>query len=56
MAATSFYAPPTTAGRKIILGEKNSAQREKWGGALHNPDVVGAVVMDRPSEAEAEKR
>ena len=60
IAASSFYAPkgktPAPAGEKIVIGEKSNKDRLAWGGALHDPGAVGAVVMTRPSDAAARKK
>ena len=54
----SFYAPkPKSKAEKIVIGEKSSRQRTtEWGGARHDPKAEGAVVMQRPKEADAAKR
>lgn len=50
----AFYGP--SVGRKIVIGEKNSKDREAWGGALHDPKAPDALVMKRPPEKEAQRR
>lgn len=54
--AESFYSKPSKPDKKIVIGEKNSAEREAWGGALHDPNAVGALVMPRPPPGEAKRR
>lgn len=54
--AESFYSKPTKPGKKILIGEKNSAERAAWGGALHDPNAPGALVMPRPPPDEAKRR
>ena len=54
--AASFYAKPKPAPKKIVIGEKSSKEREAWGGALHDPNAEGAVVMPRPSELDAKRK
>ncbi|WVR05791.1 hypothetical protein IAU60_002816 [Kwoniella sp. DSM 27419] len=49
--AAQFYGAPTkTTANRIIIGEKNSKERQQWGGALHDPAAAGAVVMERPPD------
>lgn len=48
VAQTSFYAPAKVKKDKIVIGEKSNVQRHQWGGALHDPNAEGAVVMPRP--------
>ena len=52
--ASSFYATKAQAGpaggEKIVIGEKSNKDRLAWGGALHDPQAEGAVVMTRPKE------
>lgn len=54
VAAGSFYG--AAPAKKIVIGERSSKQREMWGGALHDPNAEGAVVMERPPTAEGTKR
>ena len=56
ISETYFYGGSKPKAEKIVIGEKSNKQRLGWGGALHNPNEVGAVVMDRPPESEAKKR
>lgn len=56
VGAASFYAKPKAPTKKIVIGEKNSKEREAWGGALHDPSAEGAVVMPRPREEEIKHR
>ena len=51
-----FYAPKKKA-QKIVIGEKSNKQRTtEWNGALHDPNAEGAVVMQRPPQAWADKK
>ena len=51
-----FYAPKTKA-QKIVIGEKSNKQRTtEWNGALHDPNAEGAIVMQRPPQAWADKK
>ena len=53
----SFYKPQPKKAEKIVIGEKSNKQRvNEWGGALHDPNAEGAVVMKRPSEEQIKKR
>jgi DNA repair and recombination protein RAD54B len=57
VGAASFYAkPPKAPTKKIVIGEKNSKEREAWGGALHDPNAEGAVVMPRPNDEAIKER
>lgn len=58
VSASSFYnkTTPAKTAKSILIGEKNSKQREQWGGALHDPKAENAIVMKRPPEGEAIKR
>ncbi|KAK4685820.1 hypothetical protein P7C73_g4319, partial [Tremellales sp. Uapishka_1] len=51
---SNFYAP--VKGKKITIGEKDSRLREKYRGALHDPDAEDAVRMTRIPEEQAEKK
>ncbi|ORY20670.1 SNF2 family N-terminal domain-domain-containing protein, partial [Naematelia encephala] len=51
VAQSSFYAPKV---KPIVIGEtRTEEQRQKWGGALHDPEAEGAVIMQRPPEKHA---
>lgn len=58
--AASFYAPPvkkTSPKKKLHVGSATSGKDiEAWGGALHDPNAPGAVVMERPPIREAEQK
>ncbi|GMK55553.1 hypothetical protein CspeluHIS016_0206090 [Cutaneotrichosporon spelunceum] len=54
-SAQSFYGQPAKPARKIFIGDRNSKEREAWGGALHDPKAPGALVLPRPPESEAKR-
>lgn len=56
ISATNFYGAPKPKVDKIVIGEKSRKRRMEWGGALHDPNAKGAVVMQRPSANEAKQR
>jgi DNA repair and recombination protein RAD54B len=47
--------PTATEAAKIIIGEHANKNRANWGGAVHDPNAEGAVVMPRPPEEWAKK-
>ena len=46
---------PNAPGAKIIIGEHANHDRANWGGAVHDPNAEGAVVMPRPPDEWAKK-
>jgi DNA repair and recombination protein RAD54B len=54
--ADRFYAASKPKADRIVIGEKSRKKRLEWGGALHDPKAEGAVIMERPDEAQARKR
>lgn len=47
----------TSPKKKLHVGSATSGKDiEAWGGALHDPNAPGAVVMERPPAEEAEQR
>lgn len=55
--AQSFYAaPPKKIASKVVIGGGSAKDRDQWGGAVFDPKAEGALVMQRPPEAEAKKR
>lgn len=46
---------PNATGAKIIIGEHANKDRANWGGAVHDPNAEGAVVMPRPPDEWAKK-
>lgn len=47
---------PNTDPAKILIGGKANKDRCSWGGAVHDPNAEGAVVMPRPPEEWARKQ
>lgn len=60
VASTSFYSKPAakvSPKKKLHIGSVALGKDvEAWGGALHDPNAFGAVVMERPPEEEARQR
>lgn len=60
VASTSFYSKPaakTSPRKKLHVGSVTPGKDiEAWGGALHDPNAPGAVVMERPPIEEAERK
>jgi DNA repair and recombination protein RAD54B len=54
--ADRFYAASKPKVDRIVIGEKSRKKRLEWGGALHDPRAEGAVLMERPDDAQAKKR
>lgn len=54
--ADRFYAASKPKVDRIVIGEKSRKKRLEWGGSLHDPKAEGAVLMERPDEAQARKR
>lgn len=55
VSQSSFYAQPKQPLQRVFIGEKSSKARDAWGGARHDPNAEGAVVMPRPTDAQAKQ-